>query len=120
MMLEKVKEMKECLDEFNTTLKMYLTDVAAPLDERWEVYDEACNCGIIHSCHSNGYHLEILDKKDFTYDDLCLERYETISFVTFIERLSEDDHDYTEEEINNIKEDILQHESRWAGFSHDE
>jgi len=119
-MIKAIEDVSNTLEVFRKDLKEFLTNKDLNLDERWEAYCKACDCGIIHYYYSCYYSHKILDDKDFNhYDDLCMERYETISFVDFIERLSEDDQDYTKEEINIIKEDILQNESSSKGFEYD-
>jgi len=118
-MIKDIKLFKQTLDVFRNRLKTYLANEEHLLEERWATYCEACKCSII-SGYTDYYSNTILDAHDFTYhDDLCIDRYQPITFINFIECLS-DDESYTKEEIKNIKEDILQNANSWEGVSYDD
>ena len=118
-MYRKIKEFEENMDEFKEELKEYLTNEDLPLDDRWAAYSRACSCGIIHKYDCCYYSNERLDDKDFNpYDDLGIDRYQSISFVLMIECLN-DCEQFNDEDIRFTMMDILKNDCTSAGWMYD-
>lgn len=90
-------------------LKVYVQDTGFPLDERWKTFIES-DLGE----ESNFIvHFKSIDEDKFSYyDDLYIERYQTVYLCDVIERF-EDALDngktcnFSRNQVNEIKEEVL-------------
>lgn len=113
-----------------TGLKEYLQNESIPLDERWDVFVEASDAGLLAYLpwiwHPN-FEKKLGLKEISWYDDFYVERYVDFDFTTMIERI-EDEFKYNEEDekvivgitremIPVIKEEMLSTGAR--GFNYD-
>jgi hypothetical protein len=110
--LEAIKIIKGDLDNSLDMLIDDLKNTELDLDERWSAYVDLVNGGILTGTQLYGDgHIDILG--DFTlYDHFYVERRETVTFVSILERLEEmiedDDEDVTTpENIIEWKEKVL-------------
>jgi len=120
--LEVIKAIKSDLDNALDMLIDELKNTNLDLDERWSAYVDLVNDNVLTNTELYGDgHIDILG--DFTlYDHFYVERRETVTFVTILERLEEriedgEENVTTPENIIEWKEKVLSF--CFASFTYD-
>lgn len=103
----KVSKVKEDIKQIKINTPKILSDKSVPLEERWKVYLDVENLLPIDSIYLE-LSVDGFNKSPEYYDDLYVERYQTISYSGLVERLEEDEKFSSAEYINALKEKILE------------
>ena len=82
------------------------------LDERWEVFENAPNSLKNTECYIVHFEWESKYGEISWYDDFYKDKYALVEMVQVVESMTEEDYQtkaprYTEEQINDMKQEIL-------------
>lgn len=115
-----IREHSNYLEEVEERFINYFKDKSIPLEDRWEIYTEACNAKVFDNCHEWVWYSKVIEKKLKLcyYDDFCIERHQVVDLSSFVNDI-EADYDYaiesdddtepwTKELIDELKEEVLQ------------
>lgn len=123
-MISQIERFSMQIDEIAAKQKAFLEegfslikDKSLPLEERWALFEKMTDA----TPHIHGWILhfsfEEKDKENLCYyDDLNIQKYETITFVNLLNRLYEGEY-VSDERLEEIKEEFLA--SGYTGFQFD-
>lgn len=103
----------------------YFKDKAVPLEDRWDVYTKACIENVFINEYCWIFHSVVIEDKlklDY-YDDLYIQKYQTISFLDMVEQVEDEVKNnekfvnFSKSIIDELKEEILQ--SGYSSFIFD-
>lgn len=109
--LETLKVAYTTIADISDVFREYFKNTNEPLEERWTFFEEAHNMMVVKTDGCFTGHM-FKDEEITPFDDLYMDRGSITDTLSVIANLTEEK-EFSEEFINNFKEEILKH-----GYTH--
>ena len=114
--IDEIREYKKSPNALRDRYVAYIKDTGIPLDERWETFKEAPDDWKEHRLWVQTFDIEKTVGEISWYDDMYIEKYQTVDMVSLVEdtiadEIDDEDDEYdgpwNAETVAAFKEEIL-------------
>lgn len=85
-----IAEQEKTRHQTISTLKKFFVDKQYTLEQRWDVYNQACSAGVFYDVQTWYPDFKFMKQRDWTwYDTFNLERYRVQTFVDLVDTIVE-------------------------------